>query len=99
MAMLFCLFFSSLEYTAQNQTQDQIEIEDDATEEREDTFLNVAVDAVVPFAVHVTQAVMHIIYSIVTVEGQVTEFQTEAVGFTASLGEVFFERVISTQGP
>ncbi|MHA7129604.1 hypothetical protein [Algoriphagus namhaensis] len=99
LALLFCMFFSSLEYSGQEILDIKKEYSSENSENENQTFLSVAVDAVVPFALQITQTVFHLIYQILNFEGQTYSFQAPAIGYTASLGEVFFERIISPQGP
>jgi len=98
-ALLFCLFFSSLEYLNESIQDSAIEMQEQGTENENQTFVSVAVDAVVPFALHITQTAFRLIYELVESENQLIETIIQPVGFTSSLGELFFERVISPQGP
>ncbi|MFC3879588.1 hypothetical protein ACFOSV_05355 [Algoriphagus namhaensis] len=99
LAMLFCLFFSNLEYVSETVNIPSIEQQEENSDEREQSFISVAVDAVVPFAVQVVQAVFQLIYQALDLENQGFALESPSIGFTSSLGEVFFERIISPQGP
>ncbi len=98
-ALLFCVFFSSLEYLNESIQENAIEQQEQSSEDENQTFLSVAVDAVVPFAIHVTQTAFRLIYELVDSESKLTGIISAPIGYSASLGEVFFERIISPQGP
>lgn len=99
LALLLCLFFSHLDYLGQAVQDTGIEQQGDSSDDREQTFLSVAVDAVVPFALQVTQTIFHLIYQVLDFDQQNFSIDIPSVGYAASLGEVFFERIISPQGP
>lgn len=100
LALLLCLFISSVEYIPEAGGADKVEKRDKAPSgDQDQTFLNVAVDAVVPFVVHVSQNALHLIYELVHFEesGFITESTT--VFQPNQLVEILFERIISTKGP
>lgn len=99
LALLFCLTVSSLEYVSEQGSQIALEQQDNAAQEQEQTFLNVAVDAVVPFALEVTQTVFYLIYEIIDFEGKFLAFETSTISLFNSHVEILFERIISPQGP
>lgn len=96
LALLLCFFISSVEYTA---LEESVQTEQHTNSDQEQTFLSVAVDAVVPFAVQVTHTVFYLIYEIVSFEPR--SFVAEAVSIIQlnQLVEILFERIISTKGP
>ncbi len=100
LALLFCLFISSVEYHPENGNNANVENQEKSnSSEQNQTFLDVAVDAVVPFVVHVSHTVLYLIYEIVRFEG--TTFIVDSVSSFQpnQLGEILFERIISTKGP
>lgn len=96
MALLLCLFVSGVEYLPQEGGVDQTE---QSSENPDQTFLNVAVDAVVPFVLHVSHTVMHLIYQIFSFEVKLPATPVIAASAPNELIEILFERIISPQGP
>lgn len=101
LALLLCLFISSVEYlpeTSQAISQEQQQ-DNQSDQDQHQTFLNVAVDAVVPFVVHVSHTVLYLIYQIE--QENTPGFHVEAQVFSHpnQLVEILFERIISTKGP
>jgi hypothetical protein len=98
LAMLFCMFISSVEYIPGNESTVKVE-KQESSNSQDQTFLDVAVDAVVPFVVHVSQSTLYLIYEIVQFKG--TTFITESTSIFQpnQLVEILFERIISTKGP
>jgi hypothetical protein len=96
MALLFCLFISSVEYVPQ---QGEIAKTEQSSENPDQTFLNVAVDAVVPFVVHVADTVFYLIHHIFSFEFQLPTLQAVSAFYPNQLVEILFERIISTKGP
>ncbi|WP_050776360.1 hypothetical protein [Algoriphagus machipongonensis] len=101
LALLFCLFISSVEYVPETISENTIEHQQDHSEDQNQnqTFLNVAVDAVIPFVVHVSHTVMHLIYQIDLEENQGFHVETAVIPQVNQLSEILFERIISTKGP
>jgi hypothetical protein len=96
MALLFCLFISSVEYVPQDS---QIAKTEQSSENPDQTFLNVAVDAVVPFVLHVADTVFYLIHQVFSFEVQVPPLQAVSAFYPNQLVEILFERIISTKGP
>lgn len=96
LALLLCFFISSVEYSSLEET---VQTEQHSDSDQNQTFLNVAVDAVVPFAVHVSHSVFYLIYEIISFEP--TSFVADMISIPQpnQLGEILFERIISTKGP
>jgi hypothetical protein len=96
LAVLFCLFISSTEYFPQEQeaakTEQQSEFPGQAV-------IKVAVDAVVPFALHVAHTVFYLIYQIFSFEIKLPSLQVVDASIPISWVEILFERIISTKGP
>lgn len=100
LALLLCLFISSVEYVPENCETAKIEKQDKASSNDQDqTFLNVAVDAVVPFIVHVSHNVLYFIQDIVRFDGSFFVAESTSVFQPNQLVEILFERIISTKGP
>ena len=96
MALLFCLFVSSIEYIPQHE---EVVKSEQSSENPDQTFLNVAVDVVVPFVLHVADTVLYLIYQIFSFEFKIPTHQAVSVFFSNQLIEILFERIISTKGP
>jgi hypothetical protein len=96
LAMLFCLFVSSVEHIPTHQLSSKTE---QSSENSDQTFLNVAVDAVVPFVIHVADTVFYLIYQIFSFEFKIPNYQAVSAFFPNQLIEILFERIISTKGP
>jgi len=100
LALLFCLFISSVEYVPSADPISKIEKQQQKADSNQNqTFLDVAVDAVVPFAVHVSQSVLYFIYEIVRFKGTITLTESTSIFQPNQLVEILFERIISTKGP
>lgn len=99
LAMLLCLFVSSVEYLPQGISEKFENKEKSNSESQNQTFIDVAVDAVVPFVVSVSQLVLHFVSDLFQFEGFI--FAPEIVSFFYSnqLTEILFELIISTKGP
>lgn len=96
MALLFCLFISSVEYVPQDDISNKTEQSADGQNQ---TFINVAVDAVVPFVLHVADSVLYLIYQLFSFELKIPSLQAVSVFYPNQLVEILFERIISTKGP
>lgn len=96
MALLICLFVSSIEYIPQHKEAVKSE---QSSENPDQTFLNVAVDAVVPFVLNVADTVLYLIYQIFSFEFKIPTHQAVSAFFPNQLIEILFERIISTKGP
>jgi hypothetical protein len=96
LALLFCFFVSSVEYIPTHQDSTKSEKSNDNPDQ---TFLNVAVDAVVPFVLNVADTVFYLIYQIFSFEFKIPSHQAVSSFFPNQLIEILFERIISTKGP
>lgn len=100
LALLFCLFISSVEYVPENIEVVKVEKQDKKpSNDQDQTFLNVAVDAVVPFVVHVSHSLLYLIQDIVRFDGSTFITESTSVFQPNQLAEILFERIISTKGP
>lgn len=100
LALLLCLFISSVEYLPENGNSTKIEKQEKSSSSDQDqTFLNVAVDAVVPFVVHVSHSILYLIHDVVNFEGSTFLTESTSVFQPNQLTQILFERIISTKGP
>lgn len=100
LALLLCLFISSVEYIPETGEVAKVENQDKTSSNEQDQFfLNVAVDAVVPFLVNVSHNALYLIYEIVRFEGSTFITDSTSVFHPNQLVEILFERIISTKGP
>lgn len=96
MAMLLCLFVSSVEYLPQDQEPAKTE---QSSQNPDQTFLSVAVDAVVPFALQIGNLAMNLIYQVFQFDFKLPTHQAVSAFVSNQLIEILFERIISTKGP
>lgn len=99
LAMLLCLFVSSVEYRPQGVSGKVENTENSKSQEQGQTFLDMAVAAVVPFVVSVSQLVLLFVADIFQFEGFVFIPDLVSVMFSNQLAEILFELIISTKGP
>lgn len=99
LAMLLCLFVSSLEYLPETGSAVIENHENPVTEDQNQTFLDVAVDAVVPFVVSVSHIALYFVSKIFHIEGRVFSPETFSFLYSNQLIEILFEQIISTKGP
>ncbi|PZX54578.1 hypothetical protein LV84_02731 [Algoriphagus ratkowskyi] len=100
LALLLCLFISSVEYIPENSEVVKVENQDKASStDQNQTFLTVAVDAVVPFVVNVSHSILYLIHDIISFEGSTFITKATTVVQPNQLVEILFERIISTKGP
>ena len=100
LALLLCMFISSVEYLPHNNEVLKVENQDTtSSNDQNQTFLNVAVDAVVPFVVTVSHNTFYVIYEIVRFVGATFITEATTVFQPNQLVEILFERIISTKGP
>ena len=96
LAVLFCMLISGVEYIPQGE---EITKTEQSTDNPDQTFLNVAVDAVVPFTIHVMDTVLYLIYQIFSFEVKLPVLSSISAAIPSSWVEILFERIISTKGP
>ncbi|TXE14211.1 hypothetical protein [Algoriphagus aquimarinus] len=100
LALLLCLFISSVEYIPENGDSAKVEQQEKPNSSDQDqTYLNVAVDAVVPFVVNVAHSILYLIHDIVSFEGSTFITESTSVVQPNQLVQILFERIISTKGP
>jgi hypothetical protein len=96
LVLLFCLFVSSIEFFPAANEQSRTE---QSSEQPDQSFLDVAVDAVIPFVLQVANTVFYLISQIFQVDFSLPLPQSGTVSFVNALTEILFERIISPQGP
>jgi len=96
MALLLCLFVSSVEYLPEGKTQAPSE---QSAEQPGQHFLDVAVDAVVPFVVQVADTVFYLISFVFRLDLEAPLPRSSTASYVNTLAEILFERIISTKGP
>jgi hypothetical protein len=100
MALLFCMLISGVEYMPLNESSAKSEKQNNPnSQDQNQTFFDVAVDAVVPFVVHVSHSTLYFIYEIVRFKGTSLITETTSIFQSNQLVEILFERIISTKGP
>jgi hypothetical protein len=99
LAMLLCLFVSSVEYLPQGISEKFENKEKSNSESQNQTFIDVAVDAVVPFVVSVSQLVLHFVSDLFQFEGFIVAPEIVSFFYSNQLAEILFELIISTKGP
>ncbi|NVJ87188.1 MAG: hypothetical protein HWE15_12830 [Algoriphagus sp.] len=97
LAMLLCFFVASVEYVADQEPQ-KIE-QQQASESGNHTVISLAVDAVVPFALQLTQTALYFIYDLISFEPRTYVVSSVSIPQSNQLVQILFERIISTQGP
>lgn len=102
LVMFFCTLISFNEYlpSGQESETDKKEITDDhENQNQQETFLNIAVDAVVPFVTVLGQQLFYLIYENFTFEKP--EITSEKLNLKVNLPywEILLERIISTNAP
>jgi hypothetical protein len=102
MVMFFCMLVSGVEYFPQPDLDQATKKEAQTDKEganQNQTFLDVAVDAVVPFVTSVAQSTFYIIYEIFDFE-RITTFKSSfQLLSNLEFREILFERIISTNAP
>jgi hypothetical protein len=102
MVLLFCALVSSSEFilcndSLESQTEQQDQSSD--TSEKNTTFFNTAVDAVVPFVVVVLDQALHLIFEVVGLDRQPNSLYTGFINYPNQFLEVLFEHIVSTNAP
>jgi len=96
LVLFFCLFVSSIEYFP---SEGNLSRTEQSAEQPGQSFLDVAVDAVVPFALEVANTVFYLISQLFRVDFSLHLPQVAGASFVNSFTEILFERIISPQGP
>ncbi|MCH6235316.1 hypothetical protein [Cognataquiflexum rubidum] len=103
LVLFFCLLVSGAEYfpktSDQNQKSKQEKSQESGSSSENQTFLNVAVDAVVPFVTVLSQQVFYLIYENYTVEPPVTNGVSMTLPLNFPYWEILLERIISPNAP
>ncbi|MFD2034127.1 hypothetical protein ACFSKL_04955 [Belliella marina] len=103
MVMFFCMLISGMEYFPNQVSEDSKTNRETKTEkespQQNQTFLDVAVDAVVPFVTSLGQQTLYIIYEIINFESVSISKTANQVLLNLEFREILFERIISTNAP
>lgn len=103
MVMFFCMLVSGMEYFPNLSQDDNTEKRDTSSEkdgtQKNQTFLDVAVDAVVPFVTTIGSQVYYIIYEIINFEEPGASLALSQAVIDLEFREILFERIISTNAP
>lgn len=102
MVMVFCCLISGVEYFPQEGTGASVAVEapsDSNGNSDSQTFLNVAVDAVVPFVTTLSQQIFYLIYENINRESQVSLEVPSRTSFPNPFLEILLERIISPNAP
>ncbi len=99
LAMLLCLFVSSLEYLPDTDIVKIENLQNPVSDDQNQTFLDVAIDAVVPFVVSVSHIVLYFVSKVFHFESRIFSPETFSFFYSNQLIEILFERIISTKGP
>ncbi len=102
LVLIFCGLISGLEYFPEDDSgtlsEKEIASEKDQSSENE-TFLGVAVDAVVPFVTTLSQQIFYLIYETVNLEEESTFQVPTSIALISQYREILFERIISPNAP
>lgn len=103
LVLFFCLLVSGAEYfpkkAEQNNKSKQEQSQESESSSENQTFLNVAVDAVVPFVTVLSQQVFHLIYENFTVEPPISNGVSVSLPLNFPYWEILLERIISPNAP
>ncbi|EMS31206.1 hypothetical protein C943_02353 [Mariniradius saccharolyticus AK6] len=103
LVFVFCLLVSASEYFPLESKQfDGTEQTDKSAQDSSsgnETYLNVAVDAVVPFAAGLASQVFHLIYEYVSFEPPVRSGHSVSAPLNYPFWEILLERIISPNAP
>jgi hypothetical protein len=102
MVMIFCGLISGTEYIPQDDSAQLIkkELSSEADQNSEnETFLTIAVDAVVPFVTTLSQQIFYLIYETVSLEENSTFKVPTSIVLVNQFWEILFERIISPNAP
>ena len=101
LVMFFCLLVSVLEYIPQpdpTHLSSQQEQQQEPQDENQ-TFLNIAVDAVVPFVTVIGQQILYLIYENISFDRPVNTYFSFSLPTNIPYWEILLERIISTNAP
>lgn len=107
LALLFCMLVSGAEFIAIQKDHQQTSVKsiekpvadkDDASNPQE-TFVDIAVDAVVPFSTVLAQQVFHLIYESFTFDKPLLKGPSLTLPISSPYFSILFERIISTNAP
>jgi hypothetical protein len=101
LVMFFCMLVSGVEYLPQPDAKhlsSQQEQQQDPQDENQ-TYLNIAVDAVVPFVTVIGQQILYLIYENISFDKPVSSNLSFSLPTNIPYWEILLERIISTNAP
>lgn len=104
LVFVFCILVSASEYfPVETKADKSSELHDEKSEKEapgsSETYLNIAVDAVVPFAIGVASQVFHLIYEHISFEPPVLSGHSVSAPLNFPFWEILLERIISPNAP
>jgi hypothetical protein len=100
MVVLFCVLISGSERFIQFDSDvEKIEKTAEGSSNESETFIGIAVDAVVPFATTVMQTAFYFIYEIIGFEKETINHQEEVSKYPSHFLEILLTRIISPNAP
>lgn len=103
LVLFLCMLISGVEYLPQQEmdsSRSKMELGQDPSEQTEQqTFLNIAVDAVVPFITVVGQQVFHLIFENIIFDNQNELGKDISLLFNLVYWEILLEQIISINAP
>jgi len=102
LVVFFCMLISGSERFINFSTADSpVKMEQKAGDHSSDeqTFVNVAVDAVVPFATTIAQNAFYLIYEILGFETEKFTYEETTSQYTSHFLEILLTRIISPNAP
>lgn len=102
LVFVFCLLTSGLEYLPMEEkvgkTHSEVSTSEKDTSSNQ-TYLSVSVDAVVPFALALSQQIYHFIYELIFPEKSIFSTIVVTVAKNLNFREILLEQIISTNAP
>ena len=103
LVLFLCMLISGVEYLPQQEmdrSQSKMELGQDPSDQTEQqTYLNVAVDAVVPFITVVGQQIFHLIFENIIFDNQNELGNDISLLFNLVYWEILLEQIISMNAP
>lgn len=102
LVFVFCLLVSASEYYPVSDVDDQSTQQEPTKKDSTDgnqTYLNVDVDAVIPFVAGLATQIFHLIYETVSFEPPVLSGHSVSIPLNFPYWEILLERIISPNAP
>ncbi len=101
--VFFCFFITNSTYFDPNQETEKDQVEKsqqaDSSSSQDQTFLDVDVDAVVPFSIVLEQGCLHLIYETIGFKNIGFQVQAPMARYPSHFLEILLERIISPNAP